>query len=78
MQGPWHPHPGDSFDSISAAAFAGEPQAQFRMGEIHRRGLLGMPVDESQARRWYEKAAEAGHGTAIFLLNNWRNRDHFV
>jgi TPR repeat protein len=48
------------------------------MGEIHRRGLLGMPVDESQARRSYEKAAEAGHGSAIFLRNNWRNRDHFV
>jgi TPR repeat protein len=28
-----------------------------------------MPVDESQARRSYEKAAEAGHGSAIFLRN---------
>ena len=76
--GPYHPQPNDRFDAISTAAFAGDPEAQFRMGESLRRGLFGLSIDEAQARRWYEKAAEAGHRSAIFLLNNWRNRHQFV
>ena len=76
--GPFHPQPDDRFEAISSAAFAGDPEAQFRMGEILRRGLFDLPVDEAQAGGWYEKAAQAGHRTAIFLLNNWRNRHPFV
>lgn len=78
MSGPYHPKPGDRFETLSRAAFGGDPEAQFRVAESLRRGLFGLPVDEAQARHWYERAATGGHPTAIFLLNNWRNRRHFV
>lgn len=78
MSGPYRPQPGERLDAIARAAFGGDPEAQFRMGEILRRGLLGQPVDETQARAWYARAAHAGHRTATFLLNNRRNRAQFV
>ena len=78
MSGPYHPAPGDTFDTIAAAAFSGDPECQFRLAEIHRRGLFQVPVDEVQALGWYRRAAEAGHRTAAFILNNWRNRHQFL
>ncbi|MEJ2059217.1 MAG: SEL1-like repeat protein [Gammaproteobacteria bacterium] len=59
------------------AAFRGDAEAQYRLGEVLRRGLLGQTVDERQARYWYNRAARGGHRSAAFLVNNWRNRHHF-
>ncbi|APZ43986.1 SEL1-like repeat protein [Acidihalobacter ferrooxydans] len=75
--GPFRPAPGDSLEAIRRAAFGGEAQSQYELAECLRRGLLRAPVDEAQALVWYRKAAAAGHRTAAFVLNNWRNRAHF-
>lgn len=77
MSGPYHPADDLDLERLQRAAFSGEPQAQFEWAEILRRGLLGITQDEAQAKQWYKKAAETGHPTAVFLLNNWRKRDHF-
>ena len=65
------------FDELAQAAFQGDPKAQFLMGEALRFGCYGLPPDETMARKWYEKSAAQGGRTAIFLLNNWRNRAQF-
>lgn len=77
-EGPFHPAPSDMLESIRRAAFAGDAGAQFRLAECLRRGLLAASIDEAQALVWYRKAALAGHRSAAFVLNNWRNRKHFT
>jgi TPR repeat protein len=76
--GPFHPAPDDTLESIRRDAFGGDAQAQYRLAECLRRGLLSAPRDEAQALVWYRRAAAAGHRTAAFVLNNWRNRRHFT
>ena len=76
--GPFHPTPDDTLERIRRKAFAGDAQAQYRLAECLRRGLLSAQIDEAQALAWYRRAAAAGHPTATFVLNNWRNREHFT
>lgn len=64
-------------DQLAREAFAGDADAQFHWAEALRLGYYGMEVDEVSARIWYEHAARQGHRVAIFLLNNWKNRDKF-
>ena len=43
------------------------PEAQFKLGQIHRKGR-GVPRDYKQALEWYELAANQGHPKAQFNL----------
>ncbi len=45
------------------AAEAGDPQAQYYVGEIHQRGL-GTEPDYVKAAEWYRKAADQGNAQA--------------
>ncbi len=49
--------------AIVALAKAGDPDAQYKAGELCLRGMAG-PVDLKQANRWIGKAAAQGHAEA--------------
>jgi len=48
-------------------ATAGEPDAQFNLGQAYKLGR-GVPLDQSVAMEWYQKAAAAGHEQAQATL----------
>jgi len=52
------------------AAEAGYPPAQCAMGVIYQRGLAGVPANVSEAKSWYEAAAEQGYKRASKFLDN--------
>jgi TPR repeat protein len=45
----------------------GDPEAQYRLGELYRLGQ-GVPEDPAAAGRWHLEAAEQGHGRAMYHL----------
>lgn len=49
------------------AAQAGDPEAQFLLGNILERGLKG-PANPKAAVEWYRRAAEQGHAKAQFRI----------
>jgi FkbH-like protein len=57
-----------AFRCFAAAARAGDPEAQYRLGLAHARGegVIRHPPD---AVRWYRRAAEQGHLEAQFQLS---------
>lgn len=50
-------------NALQAQAMQGDAEAQNRLGELYAKGR-GVPQDYTQARAWYEKAAEKGHPLA--------------
>ncbi len=50
-----------------ASAEAGDPNSQYRVGNLYRAGL-GVPADLEQAGKWYRRAAEGGQGEAMYHL----------
>ncbi len=62
-------------DAWRAPAVAGDPDAQFNLGQAYKLGR-GVPADMAQAEEWYRKAALQGHpqaeenyGLALFENN---------
>lgn len=53
-----------AFSIYTRLAAAGNPEAQFRLGEMYWYGD-GTPADIATARSWLEKAAATGHHDAI-------------
>ncbi len=58
---------GRAFAPLSAAATAGIPEAQFRVGRAYLDGA-GVPVSREEGARWIERAAEAGWVEAQVVL----------
>ncbi len=60
-----------NFDSAvtiwKALAEKGDPQAQFNLGLMYHSGL-GIARSESEAVKWYQKAAEGGYSAARVYL----------
>jgi TPR repeat protein len=56
-----------AFRAWRPLAEAGNAEAQFNLGYMYYYGE-GVPVDDTQAARWYLQAAEQGHVTAQFNL----------
>jgi hypothetical protein len=54
---------------IAAAARAGLPEAQARLGQCYLHGL-GVPVSIAEARHWLEQAAAADESSALIALAN--------
>lgn len=52
--------PGETVALLSAAAEAGQDQAQLLLARLHEFGLEGLPQDPVQALKWYERAAVSG------------------
>lgn len=56
-------------DALRTVADLGYPQAQFQMSRLYDEGRDGLIVaDKVQARRWVERAARAGHPSAMYNL----------
>ncbi|ACL72508.1 tetratricopeptide repeat protein [Thioalkalivibrio sulfidiphilus] len=55
------------FNFQQRLAQQGNPEAQFRLGDMYEQGL-GVAQDEAQARHWFEKASEQGHPEANVRL----------
>ena len=49
------------------AAHAGDPQAQFILGQMSDSGL-GVQLDRSEAARWYRLAGDRGYAPAQYAL----------
>jgi TPR repeat protein len=45
----------------------GDAAAQYNLAQFYRQGI-GVEVDLREARRWYERAANQGHGFAQYAL----------
>jgi len=62
-------------EEFTAAAEAGEAEAQFQLGEMFRRGL-GVSASPRLAAKWYEQAESQGHGGAAGELGilAWKSR----
>lgn len=54
-------------DELVAAADRGEAEAQYRIGKLYERGE-GVDADDFTAVRWFQRAAEGGHGRAALDL----------
>ena len=63
-QAPAQPTPADP---LLAAAQAGDAESQYRVGNRYRLGE-GVAEDLAQAASWYRRAAEQGHGMAMYML----------
>jgi len=46
---------------LKSAALTGDADTQFRLGEIYRRGWLGIEKDKEEAFKWVKMSAESGH-----------------
>ncbi len=55
------------FNDILKSAGQGDPNAQFKVGDIYYRGQ-GIPKDYQEAIKWYQKAAENGNVEAQYIL----------
>ncbi len=53
--------------AIEAAAMAGDPEAQYRVGQRYYDGL-GVPKSHRRAMEWWQRAATAGHAGAQYSL----------
>jgi TPR repeat protein len=53
---------------IRKAAESGDPLAQIVLGILYSDGKAGLPSDESEAKRWWEKASDQGYARAMALL----------
>jgi uncharacterized protein len=54
---------------VRASANQGDPDAEFELALIYDRGK-GVPKNDAEAARWYQKAAEQGHAMAQANLGN--------
>jgi TPR repeat protein len=54
-------------DSLLSAAEAGDAEAQYQLGNRYRLGA-GVAEDSFEAASWYRRAAEQGHGMAMYML----------
>ena len=52
-----------ALENLQPEADAGDPVAQYYLGEMHLRGR-GVDQNFEQAAAWYEKAAIGGHADA--------------
>ena len=64
----------DAVQTLTSAAEAGSPKAQFHLARLFETGEAGVDVDPSQARAWTERAARGGepramHNLALFLFD---------
>ncbi len=57
----------DRFEAILPRAEAGEPAAQYAIGEHFQKGL-GVERDPAQAMTWYRKAADQAHAGAQYAV----------
>lgn len=57
----------DPIEIERTAAEGGKLSAQVRMAEIYDHGF-SVPVDKTEAAKWYRLAAEQGHADAQFIL----------
>lgn len=63
--------PNLTFHTISQAAEAGNPEAQYQLGRIYHRGLLYSNPNMRLAANWYRKAAANGHVKAATELKRY-------
>ncbi|MCH7478068.1 MAG: sel1 repeat family protein, partial [SAR324 cluster bacterium] len=56
---------------------AGNPEAQFQLGEMYALGR-GVPEDDAEAARWFQRAAAQGHVGAQFQLGAMHARGEGV
>lgn len=61
------PDPAEAVEWFSKSAAQGVPQAMTCLGKAYSEGI-GVPKDMETARSWLLKAAEMGHGGAMFSL----------
>ncbi|WP_234041767.1 tetratricopeptide repeat protein [Persicirhabdus sediminis] len=54
--------------SYKEAVDKGEKWAASRLGELYRNGPDGVEKDLKKALKWYEKAAELGHGYSTYMV----------
>lgn len=66
-----------AFTEFSAAAQAGDPQAQNALGAMYNHGL-GVDLDNSQAAYWYQKAADQNFPLAMRNLATMYTNGHGV
>lgn len=59
----------EAAQSFQALANAGNPMAQYRLGNLYYHGQ-GLQEDEKLALFWWKKAAAHGHAEAMFQLAN--------
>jgi localization factor PodJL len=55
-------------DQLKRAANLGLPAAQSYLGRLYEKGGSGLARDPTEARRWYERAAQAGDRSAMHNL----------
>jgi hypothetical protein len=53
---------------LKKGAARGDASAQFNLGCHYDYGRMGLPLDQAEARRLYQRAAEQGHGRAAMNL----------
>ena len=61
------PAPATPDDPLLASAEAGDAEAQYQLGNRYRLGE-GVSEDPFEAASWYRRAAEQGHGMAMYML----------
>lgn len=66
---PIHVLPGFGPELI-AMAESGDTLAQMQLGHLYSLGLDGIPLDYSEALKWYRQAAEQNHPAAFLWLGN--------
>lgn len=54
-------------DTLEPMAMAGDPEAQYRIGQRHYDGM-GVPRSHRRAMEWWLRAANAGHAGAQYSL----------
>lgn len=62
--------PGLTKDKLIAKANAGDPYFQAILGIYLRAGEIGMKIDFTAARKWSQKAAQAGDPLGLYNLGN--------
>ncbi|MCE9507455.1 MAG: hypothetical protein K8R48_03955 [Alphaproteobacteria bacterium] len=61
---------------VLALAGKGDVRAQFIMGDLYAKGKGGMPLDLSEARRWFELSAMHGYNHSFIRLAALAKREN--
>jgi TPR repeat protein len=65
---------GERISRLEAEAHAGDPVAQYELGERYADGAWGVARDDAKAMHWLQASAEAGNGVAMKTLANVYSR----
>jgi tetratricopeptide (TPR) repeat protein len=60
----------EAWPYLNVAAYAGISDCMYKLGDMYKKPLGGVPIDPTKAREWYKKAADADNEWGMYNLGD--------